>query len=309
MARPSTGPGPAEVDDAATKARGVDPPPVETELAQGEPVEPVDPDIGDDAFGKGAFEAAPDPSSGDLFARGSAEETAEGGGSIIDPGLLERGGSGLGPDPGTWLEANLGSPDIDGGVTPAGTDGLYGTGRGMSIPDVSERGPTRPDTPGLDEARSSTRQSSNTVWLDDGSSATHIVNPRFEGGDAWIVETPAGDILEDQAALDHIGEHLPLVAPPTEDMAEPEADPEWQQRMADSAEEHTHYGEIRMDALKGSEVNPDPMSDGIVDETLDSTMDPSSPDFADPFDGPLESADTIDPADLDPGTIDPIDID
>jgi hypothetical protein len=88
----------------------------------------------------------------------------------------------------------------------------------------------------------------------------------------------------------------------TEDLAEPAVDLEWQQRMAESLEDHTHYGEIRMDALKGSEVNPDPMSDGEADATLDPTMDPSGPDFADPVDEPLEPVDTIDPADLDPGT-------
>ena len=287
-------------DTSAAKQVDVDPLSVDVTEVQHGPGEAIDLDPGADAIREGADEAAPDPSSGDLFQRGSAEEQVESGENLIER-LGGEAKAGLAPD------LSPGQPDTTGfgGVAPAGTgevEGRFGED-GPSMPGVDDLGPTRPETPGMDEARSET----TTKTLDDGSEAHYVTNDRFEGGSAWFVDTPDGGVLEGQEALDHISEHLPTPAPGAADVAEPAVDSEWQQRMAESLEDHTHYGEIRMDALKGSEVNPDPMSYSEADATLDPTMDPSNPDFADPVDEPFDPVDTIDPADLDPGTIDPID--
>jgi hypothetical protein len=235
-------------------------------------------------------------------------EPSTAGGSEFDTAGPDLSDAGIDLPPGVTDTGGFdGDASVDAaGVAPGhvgqGGDALGDGSGGPSMPTVDDLAPTRPETPGMDEARSSTMTSKT---LDDGSQASYITNDSGTTGD-WFVDTTDGRILHDQEALDHISVHLPLVAPGAADLTEPEVDAEWQRRFAEDLESNTHYGEIRMDALKGSEVNPDPTAAGDPGSGGRLEVDPSTPDFADPLDQPVDQDFSLTPDDLDPGTIDPI---
>jgi hypothetical protein len=210
---------------------------------------------------------------------------------------------------GVMDEGSIGAKEIDvdgasaGGIDDQGGvlhDGGGDTGR-PTAPSMDDVVDTGPDKPGIDETRSKV----TIIKLEDGSVASLHKGPEIQGGPVFIVTTPGGDVLEGPEATDHIMENLPLEPIPTGDQLEPGLDPEASEQLSAEFEENTNYSEATWAAWKGSEVNPDPGSEG-GGGAVETDMAPFEPDYADPLDADVGTAVPVTPEDVDPGTIDPI---
>jgi hypothetical protein len=228
----------------------------------------------------------------------------------VPTGVMDE--DGIGPDTAIETSGTSVGMDDDGGVLG---DGGFGAGR-PTAPSMDDVVDTGPDKPGIDETRTATPgkkttidfgggDKTTTIVLEDGSEAT-LAETGIEGGTGFFVDMPDGTKLEGAEASDHIGEHLPLEPiPPGDDQLEPGLDPEASEQLMAEIEENTHYSEATWAAWKGSEVNPDPGSEGGGDAgTVD--MAPFEPDYGDPFEAEVGSAVPITAEDVDPGTIDPV---